>query len=356
MRQTWLWGLLGLGVMIQITNLLRVDSQPAPLFHRAQARGPALLQQFAYPVALVLQPGQMWVVDHNNNRVLALTLRPPTVKAVGGNGQPEASGDGGPAIQAGMFPLGLARDAQGNLYVGDHYNHRVRQISPDGRMSTIAGTGRAGFSGDGGPAALAQLHDPTGVAVDAQGTIYIADQENQRIRQIKNGLITSLNLGRLNKPWSLGFDCRGRLLIVDLGQDQILRWDGQNLVTLAGVGTTGAKGDGGPATAAQLSSPVGVAVRCRDQEELFIADSGNDRVRWVDGQGIIRTFAGTGEFGFGGDGGPAVQAKLGSPYGVAVAENGDVFIADANNNRIRRVDRAGQIQTVLSPEGMQFDP
>jgi len=351
MRERFLWVLLALGTLLWLVR--PAERQAAPLLHLGSRDGTGILENFAYPVALVVQGGQIWVVDHNNNRIL--TVRGTTLQVIAGNGQPEASGDGGPATQAGMFPLGLIRDPQGNLYIADHYNHRVRRISPTGRITTITGTGRAGKGGDGGPATQAELNDPTGLALSPQGILYIADQDNGRIRVVERGLIRTLPVGPgLGKPWSLAFDCQGRLLIVDLGRDRIWRWDGRGLTVVAGVGTTGGAGDGGAATLAQLSSPVGVAVRCRgSQEELFIADSGNDRVRRVDPQGQISTFAGTGSFGMSGDGGPATQAQLASPYAVAVDEQGQIYIADANNNRVRRVNRWGIIETVLSPEGVK---
>jgi trimeric autotransporter adhesin len=360
MRQTFLWGLLGLGTCLYIGGLLGPNQrQAAPLIHlfsrstsTATIKG---LENFAYPVGLVFADQKLWVVDHNNNRIL-LVKKDQSVQTIAGTGAYTASGDGGLAVKAGIFPLGMARDSQGNVYLADHNNHRIRKISTQGIITTLAGTGTAGFAGDGGPATQAQLDDPTGVAVDQQGVVYIADQQNQRIRKVVNGVMTTIPLGQtLKSPWSVALDCQQRLLIVDLGHDQILRWDGKQTTVLAGVGTTGSAGDGGLATAAQLSSPAGVAVQCGEGgEELFIADSGNDRIRRVDAKGIMTTFAGTGEFGFDGDGGPALQAQLGSPYAVATDSEGNVYLADANNNRIRRINRKGMIDTVLSPEQINF--
>ncbi len=366
MRQTALWGLLGLGTLLYIGGLLGPNQrQAAPLIHALAQRGPVskplgTLDNFAYPVALVHRGNQLWVVDHNNNRILSVTAAkakfPALVSLFAGNGQSQSSGDGGLATRAGMFPLGITADDLGNMYVADHYNQRIRKITPQGQISTVAGNGKLGFSGDGGLAIQAQLNDPTGVVVDGRGVMYIADQENNRIRKVENGIISSLTLDQsLKNPWSVALDCEGNLLIVDLGHDQIRRWDGRHLVTLAGIGVTGYGGDGGLATHAQLNSPAGVAVRCQGGEQsLYIADSGNDRIRKVDAQGVITTFAGSGEFGFGGDGGLATAAELASPYAVVCDQQGNLYVADANNNRVRRVNPAGIIETVLSTTEAKF--
>ncbi|WP_218079791.1 NHL domain-containing protein [Anthocerotibacter panamensis] len=366
MRQLLLWSSFGLGFLFWVGGLvLPEDRQEPRLLHWLTGGTPAetkadlpqwRLSNFAYPVALLAKGKRLWVVDHNNNRLLLAT--PDIVRAEVGNGQTEASGDGGPAALAGVFPLGIARDEADNLYIADHLNHRIRKVDPKGIITTVAGNGQAGLAGDGGPATDAQLNDPSGVAVDRAGTIYIADQDNKRVRQVKQGIITTLPTESdppLKTPWGLALDCHDRLIIVDLGRDQIRRWDGQQLAVLAGDGKTGFKGDGGPATEAQLNSPAGVAVSCvQGREELYIADSGNDRVRKVDSQGHITTVAGDGKFGYSGDRGPARKAQLASPYGVALDAQGNLYIADANNNRVRRVNPQGIIETVLSPGGLEL--
>ena len=216
--------------------------------------------------------------------------------------------DGGPAVEAELYnPAGVAVDGVGNLYIADARNNGIRKVDSTGTITTIAGTGESGFSGDGGPAVEAELRRPYGVAVDSAGDVYIADVGNQRIRKI----------------YSTG-----------------------TITTIAGSGEYGFgfSGDGGPAVEAELRRPYGVAVDSAGN--VYIADSIDHRIRKVDPTGTITTIAGTGEFGFSGDGGPAVEAELRSPYGVAVDSAGDVYIADVGNQRIRKVDSTGTITTI----------
>ena len=204
-------------------------------------------------------------------------------------------GDGGAATAAQLrFPYGVAVGAAGNLYIADTQNHRIRKVDSGGTITTIAGTGEGGFSGDGGAATAAELSSPSGVAVDDAGNLYIVCWFNQRIRKVDStGTIT----------------------------------------TIAGT-EYGFSGDGGPATKAQLNSPYDVAVD--DAGNLYIADRENQRIRKVDNGGTITTIAGTGVSGFGGDGGPATEAQLSSPRGVAVnGEGSRYYIADSGNDRIR---------------------
>ena len=215
------------------------------------------------------------------------------------------TGDSGPAVEARLYaPKGVAVDAAGNLYIADVGNHRIRRVDPSGIITTIAGIGERGFAGDGGPAIEARLYAPKGVAVDAAGNLYIADTRNQRIRRVDpSGIIT----------------------------------------TIAGTGERSFAGDDGPAVEARLDHPFGVAVDAAGN--LYIADTFNQRIRRVDPSGTISTFAGTGIFGFSGDGGPAVEARLDNPTGVAVDAAGNLYIADQQNHRIRRVDPSGTITT-----------
>jgi streptogramin lyase len=260
----------------------------------------------ASPAGITTGPdGALWFTESAVNQVGRL-VPPGTISTVAGNGTPSFGGDGGPATLAVLGgPSAVARDAAGDLYIADRNNDRVREVSSSGIITTVAGNGTDGSGGDGGPAIFAQLSSPTGVAVDAAGNLYIADANNNRVRKVSSaGIIT----------------------------------------TVAGNGTIGSGGDGGPATAAQLFSPTGVAVDAAG--DLFIADSNNSRVREVSPSGTITTVAGNGTFGFGGDGGPATAAKLNSAAGVAVDAAGDLFIADTQNNRVRKVSPSGVITTV----------
>src|ERR1035441_10315174 len=213
---------------------------------------------------------------------------------VAGSGQ---NGDGGPATAAQMGAIqGVAVDRLGNLYLSDSDHHRVRKIDTKGVITTIAGTGYAGFSGDGGPATAAQLDTPYGLAVDLTGAVYVADHNNNRVRRI--------------------------------GPDGVI-------ATFAGSGGEASSGDGGPATAAQLLEPRNVAVDAAGN--LYISEFGANRVRKVTPDGTIQPAAGTGLEGNGGDGGPAVNAQLKQPAGLAVDRTGALYIADTGNNLLRKV-------------------
>ncbi|MFZ4789728.1 MAG: PKD domain-containing protein [Candidatus Competibacteraceae bacterium] len=228
------------------------------------------------------------------------------ITTIAGNGTPGYSGDGGPATQASLdFPAGVAVAADSSVLIADSHNYRIRRVGLDGIITTVAGNGTPGYSGDGGPATQASLDFPAGVAVAADSSVLIADSHNYRIRRVGlDGIIT----------------------------------------TVAGNGTHGYSGDGGPATQASLDFPVGVAVAA--DGSVLIANYDSNRVRRVGPDGIITTVAGNGTPGYSGDGGPATQASLNFPTSVAVAADGSVLIADANNSRIRRVGPDGIITTV----------
>ena len=274
---------------------------------------------------------------------------------VAGTGIAGFGGDGGPAKLAMLNqPEGVAVDASGNLYIADTDNNRIRKISPNGIITTVAGTGIAGFSGDGGPASQAQLNHPEGVAVDASGNLYIADTGNNRIRKISpDGIITTVagngiagfsgdngpaSQAQLNQPEGVAVDASGNLYIADTDNDRIreVRTDGV-IVTIAG--DAGFSGDGGPASQAQLNHPEGVAVDASGN--LYIADTGNNRIRKISPNGIITTVAGNGT--------PAI---LNAPTGIAVSASGNLYIADTGNNRILVVDPSGRITTLVSANGL----
>jgi len=277
-----------------------------------------------------------------------------------GEDEGDFSGDGGPAVQARLGPSGMAMDAQGNVYIADTDNGRIRRVGPDGIITTLAGTGAYGFSGDGGSAIQASLDTPLGVAVDAKGNLYIADRNNYRIRRVgTEGIITTFagtgtqgfsgdrgpaTQANLNNSLGVAVDAKGNVYIADTDNGRIRRVGPDGIITtLAGTGTYGFSGDGGTAVQAQLYRPNGITVDAKGN--LYIADEGNHRIRRVGPDGIITTFAGTGREGFSGDGGPATQAQLFVPSGVAVDTKENVYIADSNNHRIRRVGPDGIITT-----------
>jgi sugar lactone lactonase YvrE len=277
-----------------------------------------------------------------------------TIDTFAGNGTSGYSGDNSPATSAAMNPGGIAVDSAGNLYIAD--NNRIRKVS-NGVITTVAGNGTYGFSGDNGPATSAQLFNPQGVAVDSAGNLYIADTFNNRIRKVSNGVITTVagngtsgasgdnipaTTAQLNWPYGVAVDSAGNLYIANTYNNRVCKVSNGIITTVAGTGTHGFSGDNGPATAAQLSWPDGVVVDSAGN--LYIADTDNNRIRKVS-NGVITTVAGNGTEGFSGDKGPATAAQLGWPYSVAVDSAGNLYIADTYNNHVRKVSN-GVITTV----------
>jgi sugar lactone lactonase YvrE len=261
--------------------------------------------------------GNVFIADINTSSICKLMTSSGTIALAAGDGAFGDGGDGGAAIGAQMgTPTGLTFDASGNLFIADGSFNRVRRVdAKTGIITTVAGNGMAGFSGDGGLATSSQLNNLNDVASDAAGNLFLADNSNQRVRRVgvKTGIIT----------------------------------------TIAGNGTAGFSGDSGPATGAELNFPSGVAVDAGGN--LFVADSSNSRVRRVDfTTGIITTVAGNGTFGSGGDGGPAVNAQLGFPNGVSFDALGNLFISD-NNGRVRRVDAKTSVIATVAGGGTGGD-
>lgn len=291
-----------------------------------------------------------------NHRIRKVDLN-GFISTSAGTGPPGFSGDGGPATAAQLnYPIGVATDAQGNVYIAERDNHRIRKVDGGGIITTVAGDGTAGFGGDGGLATSAQLNTPVGVVADAQGNLYIADSNNHRIRRVDPaGVITTVagdgtaafggdgglaTGAQLNLPSGVALDTQGGLYIGDLENQRVRKVDtGGTITTVAGDGTAAFGGDGGPATSAQLHDPAGVVVD--SQGTLYIADSDNSRIRKVTAGGTITTVAGTGTAGFSGDGGPGPAAQLNYPTGVALDSQGSLYIADRDNNRIRKIEPAG---------------
>ena len=281
-------------------------------------------------------------------------------------------GDGGPATKAGFVYLrGLARDSSGNLYVSELWGNRVRKISPSGIITTIAGNGTPGYSGDGGPAAAATLASPADLVIDPQGNLLIADAANGRIRKIdKKGIITTIagngTLGytgdggraidaELDQMRGLAFDAAGNLFICDIVHHVVRKVDaGGFITTVAGNGTMGFSGDGGPAIYASLNTPIHALPD--GQGNLYISDLSNYRVRKVDKDGYITTIAGQPDSSLGyGDGGPATQAWIGSPRGLAFDLTGGLLIAATGGQRIRRVELSSGIIATVAGKGTGFN-
>lgn len=297
-----------------------VHIMPSIRVHRLPQRAAAyrrFLLRFA-AVACAL----MWAAQRASTQVTLVLTPGSSVGTLAGNGTDAKTVAGAAASAALGSPQGVAYDSSGNLYVADARNHQVTRVDPSGQLTVVAGTGRQGFAGDGGPAIAAELNGPTGIAVDARGNVYIADTGNQRVRRI--------------------------------GPDGIV-------LTVCGTGIAGFSGDGGAATAARLRSPSALAVG--DSGVLYIADAGNHRIRKLAADGTIVTVAGSGGDGDDGDGGPALAATFESPSGLALLPDGRLLVADRAAHRIRSLNKdgtitaysAGNAMTLRRPGGLAAD-
>jgi uncharacterized protein (TIGR03437 family) len=324
--------------------------------------GAATVAQLNNPWGVALDSaGNLYIGDSGNNRVRRISPS-GIITTVAGNGNAIYGGDGLAAVSAGLSAYGVTVDSTGNLYIADAANQAIRKVSPAGVITTVAGNGVPGFSGDAGPAASAELDNPLGVAVDSLGNVYIADTNNSRIREVSSGIITTFagngnfawsgdggpaTSAALDAPYGLAVDGAGNVYVADTENAVVRRISaGGTITTVAGNGSLGFSGDGGTATSAELGLCFGIAL---DQKgNFYVADAENLRVREVSSAGVIGTVAGDGVFSYGGDGGLAVGAQLGAPHAIALDTAGNVYFADTANNRIRRIaaSPAGVITTV----------
>ena len=313
--------------------------------------GSATSARLASPLGLAVDTaGNLFIADYDGARIRKVTPN-GVITTVAGNGASAFGGDGGPATQAEIGPTDVAVDAAGNLFIADNDNHRVRKVTPNGVITTLTGNGTAAFTGDGGLASAAQVANPRGVAVDSAGNVFIADYDNNRIRKIStDGRISTVagngvfafsgdggpaTLAGLS-PTGVAVDGAGNIFIADNDNHRVRKVDLAGTITsIAGTGTLGFSGDGSSGTSAQLAFPVGIATDSAGN--AFIADSENQRIRRVNTAGIIATVAGSGLGQTLGDGGPATLARLILPSDVAVDTAGNVFIADTLNHRVRKV-------------------
>jgi uncharacterized protein (TIGR03437 family) len=324
---------------------------------------PATSAQLSLPEAVVVDSaGNLYIADTFNVRIRKVTTA-GTISTVAGTGTLGFNGDNIPATTAELrLPDGVAVDSFGNVFIADETNNRIRKVTLAGTISTVAGTGTAGFNGDG-QATSSELFQPAGIAVDSGGNLFIADNGNNRIRKLTPAGAISTVAGdgtpgykgdgllatsaELNQPSGVAVDSNNNLYIADLANNVVRKVTSAGIIsTVAGTGSFGSGGDNGPATSAQLFMPWGVAVD--GAGNLFIADWGNNRIRKVTSAGTISTVAGNGTVGFTGDGLSAVSAELAAPEAVAVDAVGDVFIADTNNNRIRKLTPASVQQPSLT--------
>ena len=291
---------------------------------------------------------------------------PQTIQTAAGTGQPGYSGDGGPATNAMMRePFMCAFDPDGNLFVCEATNHIVRKIdAATGLISTIAGTGEPGYSGDGGPATQATMREPYSLAVTDDGDLYIVDRLNAAVRKVTpDGAITTVagtgepgysgdggpgHLAQMREPNDCFLDASGGLLIADIQDQRVRRLDLESglISTFAGNGEKERKGDGLPATQASI---LGARAVCMDGAgNTYIAEREGNGVRIVTPDGIMGTIAGTGELGYTGDGGPAIQSTWAGPKGIRCDRDGNIIVTDTENHAIRKIDAATRVVTTIA--------
>ena len=317
--------------------------------------GPAVSAGLSSPDDVAVDAlGNVYIADSGNNRIRLVTKSTGIVTTVAGTGSAGYGGDGGSATSAALsYPRGITLDGSGNMYIADTYNNRIRVVMKgNGIITTVAGIGSVGRSGDGGPAALATLYNPRTVAVDTSRNIYIADSGNNRIRMVTKttGIITTIagtgapgysgdggkaTLATLNYPYSVVVDTSGNIFIADTYNHRIRVVTGTGIITtIAGTGSSGSGGDGGLATVATVNYPCDVALDASGN--LYIADTDNYRIRVVmKKSGIIDPVAGAGSYGSTGDGGQAALATFYNPHGIALDSMGNLYVADSGNNRVR---------------------
>ncbi len=311
--------------------------------------------------------GNIYIAHRSKSRIRKIDKN-GIITTIAGNGETGFGGDGGPAIKATFNnPAGLAFDKNGNLYIADRNNHRIRKLDRFGIISTVAGNGVADFDGDDGPATEANLNLPSGVACDGKGNLYISDRSNHRIRKVDSrGTITTFaGLGVawfggdyglaldafLKFPFGITFDQQGNLYIADRGNNRIRKVDNNGIITtVAGDGLFASRGDQGPATQANLAYPTHVVVDKKGN--LYIADRNNSLIRKVTPVGIITTITGTGRTHFNGDQVLATQTNLHLPFALALSPDEDhLYIVDRSHFRIRKVNLQNQRVETIAGNG-----
>ncbi len=325
--------------------------------------------QLHWPEAIAItDSNDIYIADADNNVIRRIDGHTGIITTVAGTGYRAGtglggySGDGGAATAARMwYPSGVAVDDIGNLYIADQRNDRIRKVDTFGIITTVAGTGLPGFSGDGSAAISAKLAHPTRVTLDASGNLFVADSGNNRIRKVDvAGTITTVAgsgingfsgdggsalSAELNTPIDMAVDATGNIFIADYSNNRIRKVDAAGTIsTYAGITIPGFSGDGGPATAANIFQPSGIAVDAAGN--VFFSDLANFRVRKIDPAGIITTVAGNGDPGYNGDNMQATNARLWFPEGIALDSRGQLFICDKGNDRIRLVTGVLDINTI----------
>jgi len=317
--------------------------------------GPATAAQLTHPsdVAVDIR-GNFYIVDKVNHSIRKVSASGIITTLAGGSTY-GYSGDGGPSTASVLnAPIGITVDRSGNVYFSEFNNNCVRKVSTSGIITTYAGSYNSGYRGDGGPATAAWLYHPAGLTVDFNGNLYIADRYNHCVRKVApSGIITTFagtnssgytgdggpaTAAELMEPYGLTVDRHGNVYISDRSAERIRKVSTSGIITtIAGDGFAGLPGDGGMATDATLSYPMGIAVDSNDN--LYIVEAGGPRIRKVSPSGIISHFAGSDRrlSGFGGDGAVSSAALFNAPYGVALDSVGNMYVADNGNHRIRRI-------------------
>ena len=328
----------------------------------------ALTSSLSLTQAVALGPGGRLYFT-SQSRVYRLEAN-GKLTVVAGAGPAGFSGDGGPAIDAKLStPYGIVLDAQGNLYISDYGNHRIRKVTTDGIIQTIAGNGAVGYGGDGNAAVDALMRYPCGLTFDKSGNLYVAESGSHAIRKIApDGTITTVaGFGyagfsgddsnavdaRIQLPTDVAFDSSGNMLIADYGNHRIRKVDTSGkITTIAGTGSSGFLGDGAEATKAQFSSPI--ALTLDKSNNIYVSDYFNHRIRRISSSGTITTYAGSDKSGFAGDGSAATSAQLFHPRGITIDSDGNLYLADLFNKRIRRIVSSGTISTLAGNGIFQF--
>lgn len=315
--------------------------------------------------------GNIYIADDYNN-VIRKVNTSGVISTFAGNGTYNYSGDNGPATAAEIGdPQGVAVDASGNVYIADKGNNRIRMVDGSGTITTYAGTGTAGFFGDGGAATAAQMHNPDAVAIDPSGNLYIADLTNDRIRKVNTGGVMSTFAGNGTKGYSgdggpataaeiyycyaLGTDASGNVYIGDQANHRLRKVNSSGVIsTIAGTGTAGYSGDGGPATAADLDFITGITADAVGN--IYFSDASTQYVRIVFAGGGIATIAGIGTAGYSGDGGPATAAELHNPYGLVMASGGVMYVAEDLNNDVRKITGITSVDEIAVNNSVRVYP
>ena len=317
-------------------------------------RGPASSAALSQPNQVTIDMAGNIYVAECGNHVIRRISKDGTISLVAGNHHGGYSGDGGAAINASLnAPSDIAIDNSGNIYIADGWNNRIRKINPLGIIFTIGGTGLRGSRGDNGAASRATFNFPIALALDHLGNLLVVERAGNRVRKISpGGIVTTLagtgeagfsgdggqaQKAQINDPTDIAVDSKDNIYIADLGNNRIRKISSTGVIsTFAGTGFAGYSDDGAMATECRMYRPYGVFIDGHDN--VYYSDNENALIRKIDTKGIVTTLSGTpGKGGYSGDGGPALKGKIFNPGGIALDNSGNLFIADFGNNAVRKI-------------------